>query len=529
MTQPRMTLCFTVHDKPVDVLERTFDALKADMEGIDDVAIVLDRSPKHVVEVVEKYWNKCAVIERIGGGPGWRTPVLAFNTLFSMVESEGIYCVSPDVVVEKGSAKRARGLLARGPAVIFGKCEDSVECNVPDAADKEYVSSVKRRPYGFIWTFPKWAFRAVDGLDGSFALGRNYEDDDFMWRLWNIGLPFVFDDTIRGVHQHHKRENLSDEMEAINRRVMTAKWGSHLPWYDCPKSVEFSDGMAVVTQKIATAGLGSLWGTDDPVALDRRVVKDEREHIFVAIPTMGWTTSAIAGTLPQFEKASYHPDSKYRFSYEVIDGARPADFARNHLVKKFLATDATRLFFIDSDVIPASNLLELLRVNADIVAGLIPIWQGQPVLTSYNWDRRANKYVNVRGEENTVKFVDALATASMTIRREVFESAGMMLPKRYDDFDGTPKTLDDSDPPPYFREVRKPNGELAMTEDLDFCYRAKARGFSVAAHNGVISGHVKQLNLLNILSWAAGRFDELVSEMSAGSALSVSAQPKKTA
>ena len=238
-----------------------------------------------------------------------------------------------------------------------------------------------------------------------------------------------------------------------------------------------------------------------------------KEHIFIAIPTLGWTTSSITGALPQIEAASHHPESRFRFTYEITSEARPADYARNVLVKKFLASDAERLFFIDSDILPPENILELLKVNADIVAGLIPIWQeAGPSLTAYRYDPPMRKWKNTYDSAESVRFVDGAATAAMLIRREVLADARLRYGMEYADFDGSIQALADHEPLPIFREVRKPNGQLAATEDLDFCYRAKALGYSVAVHHGVVCGHVKELNLLRVMDWAAGRFEEMCAE-----------------
>ena len=63
------------------------------------------------------------------------------------------------------------------------------------------------------------AVRQVGGMDEGFMRGLWYDDDAFTYELWQTGLPFVFDDSVSGVHQHHERPVLAtpDGQAAIAR------------------------------------------------------------------------------------------------------------------------------------------------------------------------------------------------------------------------------------------------------------------------------------------------------------------------
>ena len=44
---------------------------------------------------------------------------------------------------------------------------------------------------------------------------------------------------------------------------------------------------------------------------------------------------------------------------------------------------------------------------------------------------------------------------------------------------------------PVFREISDAYGKLCVSEDLDFCTRARALGYSIWCHSGIRWGHLK--------------------------------------
>lgn len=99
-----------------------------------------------------------------------------------------------------------------------------------------------------------------------------------------------------------------------------------------------------------------------------------QEHVFIGIPTLGSVTMGLASQIAQITKSGEDPRCRFKFTVCWIAGARPCDYARNLLVQNFLTTDATRLWFMDSDTIPPPNILDLLLMDADIVSGITPTW-----------------------------------------------------------------------------------------------------------------------------------------------------------
>jgi len=231
VNKPTISVCLTIYDRTPEVLTKVFDSL--DHQGHDELVVVLDRSPKKVNDWVRDYLHadSRATIVEIAGDPGWKGPAKAWNTGFARVTSELIYCLSSEVIQKLGNVGNAVGLLAERPAIVFGKAEctcgpTGTEVNWNGTAPGNLlVDSEHPRPLGFIWAGPMWAVRATTGFDEGYMGGFWYDDDDFTYRLWQLGIPFVFTDTIYGSHQHHERVELSRQGIAINAAYHQRKWG----------------------------------------------------------------------------------------------------------------------------------------------------------------------------------------------------------------------------------------------------------------------------------------------------------------
>jgi hypothetical protein len=228
-------------------------------------------------------------------------------------------------------------------------------------------------------------------------------------------------------------------------------------------------------------------------------------------------TIGIYQFLTLLERLGMQPDYPYKFSWQIMNGLRPVEYARNRLVGAFLKnTKAERLWFIDEDMLPTQTSLELLDVDADIVAGRAwafdhPNGNRGPSLKlcifDYNklGDYKFNPVVPENG--SSVMDVTAAGTATMLISRAVLEDPRMNLPGAYTGLDGIVHSVDvereaDDWAPPVFRTLYKPNGHILRGEDLDFCLRAHELGYSIKAHVGSEFGHLKEVNLNDVAAMA---------------------------
>lgn len=145
----------------------------------------------------------------------------------------------------------------------------------------------------------------------------------------------------------------------------------------------------------------------------------------------------------------------------VAEAQKGAAMARNRGVAE---TTAPRLFFLDCDCLPAVNwLAEALRVadRADIIGGAIDVFEETPPPRNgaqafeavFAFDYRA--YIEEKGFS---------VTANLLTRRDVFQSVGPLVP--------------------------------GVSEDLDWCHRARARGYSLICAEEVRVGHPSRSNWL---------------------------------
>ena len=148
--------------------------------------------------------------------------------------------------------------------------------------------------------------------------------------------------------------------------------------------------------------------------------------------------------------------------------------------KDFLPSDADVLWFVDSDTIPPQTLKWLPLVQDCDVFGLP--YRGYTPRDVY-W--HVFKYMGVKKGKrhygsiqrkdwptSPTMEVDALGTGCTLIHRRVFEA----MPKYP------------------FNLIRNDDWTVG-TEDMNFCYEARKKGFKVWASTKYTCGHVKDINL----------------------------------
>lgn len=172
--------------------------------------------------------------------------------------------------------------------------------------------------------------------------------------------------------------------------------------------------------------------------------------------------------------------------FYVNTGVKGIPNARNRAAQTFLRSDHDRLFFLDSDVLPQDNAMELLEVEGDIVSGTYK--QRQLDLTRQSND--ASLKINYIGRDLKRKLFDfelrRVEEASFVpfgcvlIRREVIEDSRMWIME---------------EPPAMFDEVWTDDGRCTVTDDVSFCRRARSLGYNIRMHTGIRFGHVKMVDL----------------------------------
>lgn len=162
---------------------------------------------------------------------------------------------------------------------------------------------------------------------------------------------------------------------------------------------------------------------------------------------------------------------------------QPHDAARNLCVRKFLESDATHLFFIDSDVVPPVDAIDqMLSVGETVVTGAYPVMKENPntgkaerVNAIFNVaDTQTGKIVPVDGEG--VCPVHYCGGGCLMIHRSVLE------------------TFKEKNIIP-FKWFIDENGDAGYGEDMDFCKKIGQMGITLYANFDVKCYHYKGILL----------------------------------
>jgi hypothetical protein len=230
--------------------------------------------------------------------------------------------------------------------------------------------------------------------------------------------------------------------------------------------------------------------------------------IMVAIPNLDATVvNALSFWLIGLSYRTLDPDCPYFFKLHLPYGLTPVEYARNECVREFLKDPYyKKLWFIDADTIPPPNALDLLTHDAPIVSGLCHIWAGggpdqQGFYVPPRMKIHAFDYRPVQEDflsklplmDGRAFYCDAAGAACMVIKRELLEEM----------------------PEPWFRTIRDAYGAGIRGEDLDFCRRAGLSGVKVLYDQNVQFGHIKKIDLADVVKYGIGARRNLVNELKA--------------
>ncbi len=167
------------------------------------------------------------------------------------------------------------------------------------------------------------------------------------------------------------------------------------------------------------------------------------------------------------------------------------DYARNEIVKEFLASDCDVLWFLDSDILPSGNVLDLVTEHYEkwtVAGGVYPIWMADEAdnrsqkvfFTAYTANDTGGYHAAPVPRKGT-EYVDGLATGCLFIKRSLLE---MMKP-------------------PYFSfTYNEETRGMIAGEDLSFCKVVNQMGYKFFTDYSIVCGHYKTVNLLDVSNYA---------------------------
>lgn len=207
-------------------------------------------------------------------------------------------------------------------------------------------------------------------------------------------------------------------------------------------------------------------------------------RIFVAIPTMGWVADGQVHVLRDIA-ANYADTIELVYPAHCVQ-RRFHDFARNGLVDEFLDSDCDLLWFLDSDIIPPRDILDIVALHGhkwEVAGAPYPIFMTHPgqdhqqiIFTVYK-GKDSGGLVATKVPYTGTEFVDGLATGCLFLKRTVFKK----LVK------------------PYFTFKYDPvDARVTIGEDLDFCMRLHAQGVPFFVDYSKCCKHIKEVDLLEV-------------------------------
>lgn len=237
----------------------------------------------------------------------------------------------------------------------------------------------------------------------------------------------------------------------------------------------------------------------------------QRQSVMVGIPTdSNRVTIQVVGLLDALRVSSFEEDAAFDVHFCLQHGRTPVEYARNIIVGEFLRSNCDKLWFIDDDMLPDHSVARLLHSDADITCAQMYKFdhpdpeKGTTVgLGLCAMKKKANGlYHPIVTEPGcmAVQEVDAVGTGCTIISRRVLEDRRMWYDNVYTLPEGTviDGNVDDGKRPfvpAVFKFLRAPSGYPLVGEDVDFCARAKALGYTVKVDLNAVSGHWKEIDI----------------------------------
>jgi len=196
-----------------------------------------------------------------------------------------------------------------------------------------------------------------------------------------------------------------------------------------------------------------------------------KARVLLAVPTAGGMseyTSVVCSRLAQRDDVTY-----------VTATGRPADYVRNCVVRRALASDFSHVFLIDSDIEPPLDCLDrLLALDAPLATGRYGLLMADGLRWSVSQKDADGRYRLLAGLPSIKQpfAAGAAGAGCLLIRRDVVETV----------------------PWKWFHWVESRDGSQ-VSEDIFFFRKAGRFGYRVMVEPRVICRHRKQIDITSLL------------------------------
>jgi hypothetical protein len=216
----------------------------------------------------------------------------------------------------------------------------------------------------------------------------------------------------------------------------------------------------------------------------------ERTPVILAMLTMRESTRIeIMDFLIHCLTENANPECPYAFGHIHVDNISPVAYARNQAVQSFRKVadkmpPTAKLWWIDSDMVPPVNYREQLALDSDMGAGRAYGIISHQLFTCIQRKGPDGRYhhLAVTPDSTEIATGDASGTGGLWVTKKILDDERMWLTPEGD----------------VFRTLYHPNGQVEMSEDIDFTSRAVNLGYTLKAHMGCKWGHFKEVDLLSL-------------------------------
>ena len=204
-------------------------------------------------------------------------------------------------------------------------------------------------------------------------------------------------------------------------------------------------------------------------------IKQKKKSVYMATPTTGTIRTELARFLLMMTKNPY-----YRIA---ADFAPKGDLChnRNLLVKNFLEKGFDYILFIDSDVVPPLNIMNMVEDGKDVVSAVNYIWSKfgtvLPLIMKESEDKTGYKFhIDAAGSKENIVEVEGVGTGCLLVKREVF----LKIQK------------------PYFEFSYDKDGLMSCSEDYNFCKKCRKAGYKIFVDKRFVTEHYSVIDKKSI-------------------------------
>lgn len=196
----------------------------------------------------------------------------------------------------------------------------------------------------------------------------------------------------------------------------------------------------------------------------------KKPRILIAVPNLGNIRTELS---IMFLRWATHPD--FEVKIWTPENLIPLDNARNVIIKEFLSSDFDFLMFVDADIVPPVDVLDLVKLNLDVVAPVSYVFKEEGIVpmalsrVSEGWTITEDLK---RGE---LAEKDCVGAGCLIIARRVLEKV------------------------PTCRFRYKADGTTEADEGFDWNEKVKKAGFRIFIHGGYETSHYKTVDLKRLV------------------------------